>query len=242
MKNHLKISFLIISLICFSITNAQKIKSIKGNGNITTQTKTTKVYDIIKVVGFMDVELVAGEEGNITVTTDENLQEYVVLETQEDELIIKIKKHIRNLKTKYGIHVTVPFKDIHKVILTGSGDITSKDTISGTQFTTSLTGSGDINLKINSQNTEASISGSGDLIISGSTQKFTLKLSGSGDFKGKNFLSNNIKVSLTGSGDASVNTDNHLKARVYGSGDINYTGNPKTIDKKVYGSGDITAF
>ncbi|MGV6832311.1 MAG: GIN domain-containing protein, partial [bacterium] len=50
----------------------------------------------------------------------------------------------------------------------------------------------------------------------------------------------NTVVSVAGSGDAEVVCRESLKARVAGSGDIEYKGNPAKEDTKVSGSGSIS--
>jgi len=45
---------------------------------------------------------------------------------------------------------------------------------------------------------------------------------------------------VAGSGDIRIYCNGVLKARVAGSGDIKYKGNPSKEDTKVAGSGDIT--
>ena len=60
-------------------------KKVTGNGNLTTKTIKTPTYDHIKSVGFMDVKLIQGNEGEINVKTDENLQQWIQ---------VKVKKHL----------------------------------------------------------------------------------------------------------------------------------------------------
>ena len=45
-----------------------------------------------------------------------------------------------------------------------------------------------------------------------------------------------------GSADIKVTATEMIKARVSGSGDIRYKGNPKKIDTKTSGSGDISSY
>ena len=52
----------------------------------------------------------------------------------------------------------------------------------------------------------------------------------------------NTAVRVAGSGDADVNVTNKLDASVSGSGDVRYTGNPKSISSSKSGSGDIDRF
>ena len=80
---------------------------------------------------------------------------------------------------------------------------------------------------------------SGDVTLKGSTNNLEAGVTGSGDFYGFDLEVNDTDVSVTGSGDAKVVCNVNLKARVTGSGDIVYKGNPKTEDTKVAGSGSI---
>ena len=216
-------------------------KKVVGNGNVTTKTINTGNYDAIKGVGSMDVHLEKGSEGNITVTTDENLQEYIIVEVKDGALVIRTKKNIY-LKTKKGIHVTVPFQDISEVSLVGSGDIDTKDPITANNLEVNVTGSGDVVLEVNSKMLEAKVTGSGDMELSGTTDELEVRVSGSGDFKGFDLQAQNTNASVSGSGDVKVVAKNSIKARVNGSGDIVYRGNPERSDTKTSGSGDITSY
>ncbi len=231
-----------LSLIIFgfSESTAQWNKKVVGNGNTTTNKITTQSYDEIKAVGSMDVHLESGKEGNVSVTTDSNIQEYVIVEVKDNTLILRTKNNV-NLKTKKGIHITVPFESISGVSLVGSGDIDTKDTIKSDSFDVSVTGSGDIVLAIESNTLDAKITGSGDLVLSGKATNLEVKVSGSGDFKGSSLNAENTQVYVSGSGDAEVTATKSIKARVNGSGDIEYSGNPVNSDTKVMGSGDISS-
>ncbi len=229
-----------LSVLGFSEMTAQwGNKRVQGNGNVVTKTVNTQDYDAVKVVGSMDVHLEKGTEGTITVKTDENLHEYLVIEVKENNaLVIRTKKHT-NLRTKKGIHITVPFRDISKLSLVGSGDIDSKDTIDGDELEVSVTGSGDIVLDVEANLIDAKITGSGDMELTGSTKDVEVKVSGSGDFKGSSLTSQNAQAYVSGSGDIRIAVKNSIKGRVNGSGDIRYSGNPERSDTKVSGSGTI---
>ncbi|MDT0557649.1 head GIN domain-containing protein [Ichthyenterobacterium sp. W332] len=241
----MKKSILVLIAIMFvSLTHAQwygKGKKIKGNGNVTTITRTTSDYDGIKCAGSFDYILVAGEEGKITIEGEENLLEYIVTEIKDNQLVVKTQKKI-NLQTSKNntIKITIPFKDINHVSLAGSGDLYNKDTISASDLSVALAGSGDLILDVATSNVKGSIAGSGDLTLKGKTENLEAKVAGSGDFHGFNLESNNTTVSVAGSGDAEVVSRKSLKARVAGSGDIEYKGNPEKEDTKVSGSGSIS--
>ncbi|WP_282136046.1 head GIN domain-containing protein [Seonamhaeicola maritimus] len=234
-------TLLILSLIFVSTINAQiwGSKKVKGNGNIITETRNTGDYDGIKCAGSMDFILVSGNEGTIKLEGDSNILEYVITEIKNDNLIVKVKNGT-NISSSKGIKVTIPFKDIDNVSLAGSGDLISKAQITANKLDVSLAGSGDVVLDIKSNFVKAAIAGSGDMKLKGSTDKLVAKIAGSGDFHGFDLQANNTEVSIAGSGDAEVVSNENLKARVAGSGDIKYKGNPKK-DSKVAGSGTIKA-
>ncbi|MDC8004058.1 DUF2807 domain-containing protein [Aureisphaera galaxeae] len=242
MKRLVKLSFVAALLIAgVQEANAQWGKKVVGNGNVTTKTINTGNYDAVKGVGSMDIHLEKGSEGTITVKTDENIQEYIIVEVKNNALVIRTKKNT-NIRTRKGIHVYVPFQDISKVSLTGSGDIDTKDRIDSDSFEVNVTGSGDVVLDVSSKMLEASVTGSGDIELSGSTDDLEVRISGSGDFNGFDLDAKNTDASVSGSGDANVVAKNSIKARVHGSGDIVYKGNPDRSDTKTSGSGDISSY
>lgn len=228
----------LISLSC----SAQWGKTIKGNGNNVTIERNTGDYDGVSVSGWFDVDLVSGNEGEITLTGEENLLEYIITEVKDGKLVIKTEKGV-NLKTsnwKSGIHITVPVESISSVSMSGSGDIVGKTKIKTDDFKTAMSGSGDITLDLDVQNISASMSGSGDITLSGDTTNFEATISGSGDIEAYDLEADNVDATISGSADIQVTANKSLKARVSGSGDISYRGNPEKVNTKTSGSGDIS--
>ncbi|MGB5170298.1 MAG: head GIN domain-containing protein [Eudoraea sp.] len=239
-----KVFLLICAIILTTGLRAQWGKKIKGNGDRTTVERSTSDYDAVAVSGWFDVNLVEGEEGQLILEGESNLLEHIKTEVKDGKLVIKVAKGV-NLKPSSwnkdgGIYITVPVESINEVTLSGSGDIVGEKTIETRNFSTNLSGSGDITLALNAEEVSAAMSGSGDINLSGKTINFEVKISGSGDIKAYDLIADNVKASISGSADISVTANEMLTARVSGSGDIRYKGDPKKIDTKSSGSGDIT--
>lgn len=243
MKNFNSKLLLVIALIFTTATSAQNWwkNSIKGNGKVTKITRSTGDYEAVRCTGFMDFELVSGKEGNLTIEGEENLLDYIVTEIKNDELIVKVEKGV-NLKTSRnkGIKITIPVDDIEKVSLSGSGDVWNDFVLKTNNLSVQLSGSGDINLNVKTNSLTSAITGSGDVKIVGDTNVLETKITGSGDFHGFELNADNTEAFITGSGDINVVSNKMLKARVTGSGDIRYHGNPDKEDTKVSGSGSIS--
>lgn len=213
----------------------------KGNGNVVTETRTTSDYDAIKISGSFDVDLVAGQEGKIILKGEENLLSAIKVEVEDNVLKVYVERN-SNIRPSIGkkIQVTIPFDKISEVNLSGSGNIQSKDVIKNDKFLAKLSGSGNFNLAVDSNNLELNLSGSGNVRLKGNANNFTTKLSGSGDIDTTELQSKIVDVNVSGSGNSKINCKESLTARVSGSGNIKYTGNPEKRDVKVSGSGNIS--
>jgi hypothetical protein len=237
-----KLAILSLVLVFTVSCTAQWGKRIKGNGNNVKIDRSVGEYDAIALAGWFNVDLVDGKEGELILEGESNLLEYIKTEVKDGKLIIKVEKGV-NLKPSSwdgGIRITVPVESIDALALSGSGDIVGKKTIKTNTFKTSMSGSGDITLAIEANSVEASMSGSGDINLSGSTENFDATISGSGDIKAYDLQADNVDATVSGSADIKVTANKMLKARVSGSGDISYRGNPEKVDTKASGSGDIS--
>ena len=239
MKNSIQL-IVLSALFITTMTNAQwSNKKIKGNGKVITEKRTTAGYDEINVSGFFDVVLVSGKEGAISIQGEENLMQYVKVEVEGKVLKIYTEKNV-TISTNKDIILTVPFEQISFVSLSGSGDLKSKNTIVGSTFAAKLSGSGNLTLDVKTTDFEANLSGSGDVFLTGNSDSFTSKISGSGNVNAVELVTKKANLEISGSGDMKVNCSENLYARVSGSGDIGYKGDPKIKDTKVNGSGEIS--
>ncbi|WP_297763608.1 head GIN domain-containing protein [uncultured Muriicola sp.] len=238
-----KIITLTFILCIASMSYAQWGKKIKGNGKVVTIERATGDYESIAVSGWFDVELIEGAEGAIIMKGEENLLEYIITEVKDGKLVVKPEKGV-NLQPsswKSGtISVTIPVEEINAVSMSGSGDLVGKTVLKASDFKTSMSGSGDLSLDLEVQDLEVKVSGSGDMDLKGSTNNLEVQISGSGDVNAYGLSANNVSAIVSGSANIEVTANTSLKARVSGSGDISYRGNPAKIDSKTSGSGDIS--
>lgn len=222
--------------------NAQWGKKVKGNGDHTTIERSTGDYDAVAVSGWFDVELVSGSEGTLVLEGESNLLEYIETEIKGSELHIRVKKGVdlRPSNRNMGIKVTVPVEEIEGVSLSGSGDIRGNMSIKADKFHSSLSGSGNMTLEVDTDEFIISMSGSGDIHLKGRARQLEVGISGSGDVMAYDLEADDVKASISGSADIEITANQSITARVSGSGDIRYRGNPTKIDSKSSGSGEVS--
>ncbi|MEJ2584542.1 MAG: DUF2807 domain-containing protein [Robiginitalea sp.] len=233
--------FSVSLLIAFS-ASAQWGKKIRGNGNMVTEERNVGSYDEVSVSGWFDVELTSGEEGRLTLYGEENLLEYLETEVKNGRLQIKTRPGYNLQSSSWksgGIRITVPVEDLRAVTMSGSGDIKGKTKLVSDYFEVTMSGSGDMALEIEADQTEVTLSGSGDIDLEGSSVKLEVRVSGSGDVNAYGLSAREVDAVVSGSADIKVTATEYIKARVSGSGDIYYRGNPEKIDTRASGSGDV---
>ncbi len=204
-------------------------------------TRSVGSFDGVGVSGSFDVFLVEGNEGKLDIAVEENLEPYLVTEVKDGTLKIKWKNGV-NIRTSSKTTVTVHFKNINSLAMAGSGDIVGKDKIKGNSLDIAVAGSGDIEVEMEVEQLETAISGSGDIELSGSATEFEAAVSGSGDVDAYDLKTEKAELKISGSGSIGVSVEKELVARVSGSGNIKYKGQPRIEDIKVSGSGTISSY
>ncbi|PDS26272.1 head GIN domain-containing protein [Flavobacterium branchiophilum] len=234
--------FLIVSMFILTNVFGQNwgTKKIDFTKIIKTETRTTPQYEAIKISSFFETEIIKGTEGQIIITADEAILPYIITEVKNETLHISLENGIYiPYKYQNKIKILIPVESINSLQSSGSGTIFSKAILKLDIFKLALSGSGDIRLQLDSQQVEVQLSGSGNILLEGNCQDFIGKISGSGNIKTPLLTTQNATVAISGSGNINVNCTNALDAKISGSGNISYSGNPKQIESKVSGSGNI---
>lgn len=242
MKKYILTAFVL--LFTATSANAQwwnSSKRITGNKEVVKQTRSVGNYDRISVTGMMEVQLVAGKAGKIDIEAESNLMEHIETEVSGSHLKISVKKGVNLQPSRnYPIKLVVPFEKLEALALTGSGHIRNSDVIKARDFKVSVTGSGNMNLNLVTENLEGSLTGSGDVKLRGNTRNLKCTVTGSGDFLAYDLKADKVDANVTGSGDIEITVVNELNARVSGSGDITYRGNPEKQNFRTSGSGKVS--
>lgn len=144
-----------------------------------------------------------------------------------------------------------------EIAIYGSGDVNLQ--LDHKSLTTNINGSGDVTVSGIAGSLAVTVMGSGDFTASDlRLEKCTLKVMGSGDMKlsGRaslveiesfasgdinlhNLTAEDVDARIFGSGDIVINVSGNLKARLMGSGDLTYRGDPVSVDVSSMGSGSV---
>jgi hypothetical protein len=241
--------------ISAALISCHSLTHIKGNSAMVTSERAVSPFEKIQISGSAAVNYHASQEYRAVVTVDSNLAEYTRVYTEGDTLIIGTENGKSYSFTNYTVDVYCP--KLNAVSVSGSVRFIGMDKINTSTFKLSISGSAKINgtfecdnfsarisgswdmeSRIECNKFDADISGSGKMDVSGTAKEMSISVSGSVIFSGKEFLTGNADVNISGSGNISIWVLDYLKARVSGSGKVRYRGNPK-IDYTGSGSGRL---
>ncbi len=230
---------LIASSILFFSCDFIGGERMDGNGNLSTENRQVSDFKNIAASGPTDVVLTQSSDYKVVVRGDENLLPYVLTETDGNTLKIHIKKGY-NLRSNKHFEVLVSAPLFTNVSSDGSGNITSENTLSNhDKMIFELSGSGNIEAKIDAPAVESHTSGSGDVSFNGKTNDADFSVSGSGDIKCFGLTADNASITINGSGNADVYATKQLNLHVNGSGDVRYKGGA-SVNSHINGSGSVS--
>jgi hypothetical protein len=225
-------------LLAATSLQAQRTKTVRGEGAVVTQDRNVGSFSSVHTHGSFNVTLTDESSNSVKVEAQQNLQEYIVVEVEGSELHIRHKKgyDIRGEK-EIVIHVSAPA--LTGIYCAGSGNVKSTNTLTGSQtFEAKSSGSGNMNLDVETSSLKTSIAGSGNITLKGKTNDLEGRIAGSGNIKAKELQSANTSVSISGSGSAEVVATQKLDSKIAGSGDVKYWGDA-AVNSKVMGSGSV---
>ncbi len=188
------------------------------------------------------VYITQGDKNEVILEGDQDDIEEVNVEVRGGELTIESSRRSRwsfwnSSNVRLDVYVTV--KELKSVTVSGSGDIVGQNAIKTNDFRARVSGSGDIEMELDSRTVDTGISGSGNIELSGSATSGRLSISGSGKLLAENLRLDDFEVRISGSGRGSITVYGELDVRISGSGSVYYSGDPTGVNSSISGSGKV---
>src|SRR5262245_21221051 len=190
---------------------------LTGSGVAVSEQRRVSTFSAIEVDGAFDVVAVCqAAEQSVEVSGDDNI--VPLIETRVDGQLLRIFSD-QSFSTRLKMQVHVATANVEKVHQQGSGSVALS--------------------QVANESLELNLSGSGSIAVTGHTKVATVSVSGSGLVAAESLEAEDVDVTVTGSGAAQVRASSHLVAVATGSGEIRYSGNPRSVRPTISGSGSI---
>jgi len=233
MKKFILLPAIICSLFFFS--NCDETDCEQGIGEIGNLNPELTAFHSVVIDGSFAVNLKQSPVAAVNIAGPNNLLEFITATIVDQTLTITSQKCFEN---SGDVIADIELPELQSLILNGSADIISENTLSTTNFKVNLNGTGDIKLIVENEAIDVMIDGSGEIELLGTTLVQDVAISGTGTYLGCGLDSNQIFVNIEGNGDANFGMSSEINAIIDGSGKVNYDGNP-VINSTLTGSGDI---
>jgi len=236
----LALSLVGISLITGCISSLGFNRRVYGSGIITKENRAAQNFTEVALSEEGDLFIDVGEQEQLTIEAEDNLQKYLIAEVQGGILDIKKLPENVTLNATKPIRYHLTLKELKALTIKNSGDaeVTKVDT---DNFSIRITGSGSVHIDtLNVHRLDMELTSSGNVTIAdGKADEQHIRLSSSGEYDGKNVICQNAYVKLTSSGNATLNVLEHLEADLSSSGNVYYVGKPKVVYTDSSSSGRV---
>lgn len=230
------IILVVVSVVCFSC--GFDFKSVNGNGNVTTQTRTVaNSFDTVLIDGNIDVVIEQGMQQSVLVEADENLQEHIKTEVVGNELKIAANANISDASQK---KITVVLPAIKNITVTKAASVITKGSIKGQDLTLNVSAGAHLKANVQTRNVKLETSSGGFIEVVGSTQNIEANASSGSTLDAQNLKTPTAKAHASSGGTVTVNPLAKLSAEASSGGEIYYITAPPVFDKKIKNGGNIS--
>ncbi len=213
-------------------------KSIHGTGNVVSVSRNVSGFSGVSISSAMDLYVKQDSSFSVRVETDDNLQQYIIVEQENGVVFIK-QQHSVNLDPtgKIKVYVSAPlFKSMEA---TGACTIFSENMISSDQpIDIDLTGASDARVELKSPKISADLTGASTIELKGETKEFSVDGSGSSNIKCYDLRTEATYIDISGACEAEVTASVKLDVKASGASDVRYRGNA-SVSQDVSGAGSV---
>lgn len=211
----------------------------RGSGHVVSKTYNESGFKDVDISSVMKVYLKQGDQYQVRVDAEDNLQDLIEINKEGDKLSFGIKdgKSINPTKDII-IYITAP--DFHKLEASGAGGYVSQGSIKTNELLLDLSGATKVKLDLNVANIKVDASGASEIVLSGIANGLEVDGSGSTKVKAYDLKSQAVDIDISGAGNADVQAEKTLKVEISGAGNVSYKGNP-AITKEINGAGKISS-
>jgi len=208
---------------------------IKGSGNLVTKEIKATGFTSVDVGSVFQVEIVRGDRYHATVTTDDNLHEFVKAEKEGDSLQLRVDSQQHSIQDgTWKASITMPRLD--GLTIGGASRVTCKGFDRGQDLKARLGGASKLDAEIKAGQVTLDVGGASQAKLTGSAQHATLSAMGASRLELKDFALGSAVVHLEGASSATVNAQQKLDYRLSGASRLKYLGEPAIGEKRVTGA------
>jgi Putative auto-transporter adhesin, head GIN domain len=191
------------------------VAGLRGNGHVVSEQRDLAPFRNLDIRGAFDVDWRSGSP-SVSVTTDENLMQFVQLSVSEGTLHASTT---RSVHPTHSIKLKLAGRTLEAANFSGASRLHAY-ALSGPRFSLETSGASKVQLE-------------------GAVTELVAGMTGASNLRAESLQTKSAEISLTGAGNARVSVGDVLKASITGAGKLEYSGNPAHVERHITGAGTI---
>lgn len=240
MKHAVPSPFAAAALVAFSLLAPSCVfdTGVRGSGNVVEETRNVAPFEAVEAGGRFHVVLTQGPAGPLRLQGEDNILPRIRAEVRNGTLKLHSRDKLGRIEP-IVVHASSP--TLTRAELSGAGKLRTEGTVTGEALKLSISGAGSIDADLAVERLDVAISGAGEARLRGSARVFSFSASGAGELEARALRCQDVDVSISGAGSATVNASGTLKADISGAGSVRYAGQPAVVEQDVSGAGSVRA-
>lgn len=220
-RKHLVLALLLATGSAFATTSTL-ITVMSSKAKKTDENRRVSGFNAISAAGSYNVFITIGNTESLRLEGDADVISEIETIVEHGTLKIRNKKQLnrRSWNNKGKVDIYIQAKNFDSIIQSGSGNIQVDGKLKSSDFSSTVSGSGNMSLNVDTENFSAIVSGSGKIRAKGRAEHTNITVAESGGFDGSNLRSSVSNIKVSGSGNVSIEVDKELNALLSGSGSI----------------------
>ncbi|MEO0897070.1 MAG: head GIN domain-containing protein [Bacteroidota bacterium] len=195
----------------------------------------------IDVHGAFDISFTPGKKYNLHITSS-NIEAIEDIKSEVKNGILHLSQEGKIFGFRHAkINVEVSGPTLDWLNMSGASNFTTLSPIETEKLLLNLSGAGNVHIEGDIDVLTGRVSGAGNIAFKGEGETAFFDLSGIGNIDAAHFEADQVRVSVSGAGNASVKVNEKLDASVSGAGNVYYTGNvpDRNVSKSASGMGSV---
>jgi hypothetical protein len=210
--------------------------SVRGDGNVTEETRQMGTFNQIDVSRGINVYITQGTPAKVVVIADSNLHEVIKTKVEGNTLKVYADEIIRWAKEK---KVMITVETLSGIECSSGSNIWSQNRITSENMELKASSGANLTFETNAKDLRATCSSGANVKLSGIAKEADLEVSSGANLKGEDLHIDNCKMKASSGGNVSANVNVTIEAHASSGGNVIYYGQPTETNVNTSSGGNI---
>lgn len=210
--------------------------SVKGNGNVTEETRQVREFDELKVSRGMNVYVTQGSPAKVVVIADSNLHDVIETDVDGSTLKIFVNEMVRRHKE---MKVMVTVEDLKSIGVSSGSNLYSQNQFMAKRLEIKVSSGANLFFDVNAENLLADCSSGANITLSGLAKNAELEASSGANLKGQELKADHCKMRASSGANVYATVIEQLDAKASSGGNVIYYGEPGSTNVDTSSGGNV---